>query len=93
MADSKMMWMFMGAVLAVVVMLLVGATDISAPHYGRYQLSTWSSPVGEDKAVVGAFVIDTATGETRNVYTRLVDENGSGRVMKNGLKETFHSVR
>lgn len=92
MDNEKIKWMFLGGVLAIVVMLLVGATDISAPNYGRYQLSSWSSSVGDDKAVVGAFVIDTATGETRNVYTRLVDTDGHGRVMKNGLKETFHSV-
>lgn len=87
--------MFFGALSLLTVLLLVGATDIdiSAPNYGRYQISSWSTRVNNNKAVVGAFVLDTATGETKNVYTRLVNADGMGKVLRNDLHKTFFNMK
>jgi len=38
-------------------------------------------------------VIDTATGETRTVYYRLIDSQGGGSIFKNDLKKPFHSIQ
>ena len=93
MLNSKLSWLILGAMTVLVALLLVGATDVSAPHYGRYQLSSWSASIDDEHAVVGAFIIDTATGETKTVYTRAIDANGKGAVFKNNLKKTFHSIQ
>lgn len=93
MSDSRLLWILVGALSFLGLFLLLGATDISAPNYGRYQISSWSTPVGNDKAAVGAFVLDTATGETKMVFSRMIEENGSGRIMKNDVNKTFHSIQ
>lgn len=90
---QQMIWLLTGAAAMLLVLLLVGATDYSAPNYGRFQLSTFSADMDDDKAAVGAFVIDTATGETRTVYYRLIDSQGGGSIFKNDLKKPFHSIQ
>lgn len=93
MRDSRLLWMCIGALSLTVVFLLLGAIDISAPNYGRYHISSWSTQIGNDKAAVGAFIVDTATGETKTVYTRLVNKDGMGKVLRNDLKKTFHEIQ
>jgi hypothetical protein len=56
-------------------------------------MGEWSASIDDEHAVVGAFIIDTATGETKTVYTRAIDANGKGAVFKNNLKKTFHSIQ
>lgn len=90
--SARLPWILVGILSTLVTLLLIGATDISAPNYGRYQLSSWSTEVGEHKAAVGAFVLDTATGETKSVYTRIFDDRGQFKDLKNNLKSTFYSV-
>ena len=87
------MLVLLGALSLATILLLVGATDISAPNYGRYQISSWSTRINDNKAVVGAFVLDTATGETKNVYTRLVNPDGTGDVLRNNLNTTFFNIK
>lgn len=70
----------------------VFAVDVSPPNYGRYQLSSWSTHIDDDTAAVGAFIIDTATGETRTAFIRLIDKSGKGLVIKNDLKKPFHAI-
>ncbi len=93
MGKSSLMLVLLGALSLATVMLLVGATDVSSPNYGRYQISSWSTTISGEKAVVGAFVLDTATGETKNVYTRLINPNGTGDVLKNNLNTTFYNIK
>jgi len=93
MGKSRLMLILLGALSFATVLLLVGATDVSAPNYGRYQLSSWSTSISDGRAVVGAFVLDTATGETKNVYTRIVNPDGMGRVLRNDLNTTFYNIK
>lgn len=93
MGKSRLLLVLLGALSLATILLLVGATDIGAPNYGRYQISSWSTRINEDKAVVGAFVLDTATGETKNVYTRFINPDGTGDVLKNNLNTTFYNIK
>ncbi|MCD6527464.1 MAG: hypothetical protein J7K75_10785 [Desulfuromonas sp.] len=91
--NKRLPWILVGILSTVLMLFLLGATDISAPNYGRYQLSSWSTDIGGDRAAVGAFIIDTATGETKTAYTRILDVKGTGIILKNDLKTTFHSIK
>jgi hypothetical protein len=93
MTHSRLVWLLFGALSSVLVLFLLGATDVGPPNYGRYQVSSWSTSINKEKAVVGAFVIDTATGETKNVYTRIVNPDGTGRFLRNDLNTTFYSIK
>lgn len=90
---DRFVFILMGALATAVIFLLVGATDIAAPHYGRYQVSAWSSPVGRDAVGVGAFIVDTATGETRMVFNRSFTASELDRKVKNELCKTFHGIK
>ena len=83
----------LGLLFALAIMLLAGATDISAPNYGRYQISSWGSAFGEKGGGFGLFIADTATGETRMVYSRIFGEPGNGEVKKDELGKTFFNIK
>lgn len=73
---TKWKYFLLGIALAVGVMFTMGANR-DAP--GRYQLSTWgASGIG-----FGAFVTDTASGETKIVYLNI------GTVKENNLEKPF----
>ena len=82
----------LGLLAAVVLFFLVAAVDVSAPSYGRYQISSWSSSLGSKGGAFGAFVLDSATGETKLVYSRTFGDVGSGSVKKNQLKKFFGAI-
>jgi hypothetical protein len=74
-------------------MLLAGATDIGPPNYGRYQISSWSTNFGSNSGGFGVFIADTATGETKMVYSRVFGETGNGEIKKDELGKTFFSIK
>jgi hypothetical protein len=85
---------FLLGILAVVGLLfLLGADNAPPPHYGRYQISAWSGSLGKDSGGVGAFVIDTVSGEAKTVYTRIYGKPGKGKIHKNNLKMPFASMQ
>lgn len=90
---DKILYASIGAIIATTLFLLVGATDVSAPSYGRYQVSAWSSPTGKDSVRVGAFVTDTATGETKVVYHKTVSAAETGLYGKDQLGKPFYSIK
>lgn len=54
-------WALIALLVSMLVVFIIGA---AGPSSGRYQLEAWGgSGIG-----FGAFVIDTATGETKIVY-------------------------
>ena len=54
-------WALIGLIVSLLLIFILGAANQSV---GRYQLDAWGgSGIG-----FGAFVIDTATGETKIVY-------------------------
>jgi hypothetical protein len=89
----RYVYFLMGALIATACFLLIGATDVSAPNYGRYQISSWSTPVGKNGFGVGAFVVDTATGETKMVFNRIYREPELNQNAKEDLRKFFHTIR
>lgn len=90
---ERLFYLAVGAIITASFFLLVGATDVSAPNYGRYQISAWSSQTGKDSVAVGAFVLDTATGETKVVYHRTVSAVEARLNGKDELRKPFHAIK
>ncbi|BCL59923.1 hypothetical protein DGMP_06160 [Desulfomarina profundi] len=85
-----------GALCLFVVSLLMGAASDyqnSTLNYGRYQISSWATQLNRGSGAVGAFVLDTVSGETRTVYMRTYGDPGDTRVVKNNLKKSFSAMR
>ena len=90
---ERIRFFVLGMLVVMGFILLTGGVDSTAPpNYGRYQLSAWSGPLGPDGGGVGAFVIDTATGETRTVYSRVYGNPGEGTIVKHNLNKPFASM-
>ncbi len=88
----------LGLLVALAVMLLVGAGEIGPnnfgpPSYGRYQISSWSSSFGDKGGGFGLFIADTATGEAKLVYSRVFGELGNGEVKKDELGKIFSNIK
>lgn len=75
--------------------LMGAASDYqnSTLNFGRYQLSAWATQIDKESGVIGAFVIDTVSGETRTAYIRTYGDVPRTKVVKNDLKKPFHSIR
>jgi hypothetical protein len=92
----RVLYFLFGATCLAGIFLLLGAASDhnNGPlSFGRYQLSSWATRIGEDSGVVGAFVIDTVTGETRTVYVRNYGNVPSNHIVVNDLKKHFNSVQ
>lgn len=76
-----------------IVFLTAAANTNPSPHYGRYQISSWASQTGADGGSIGAFVLDTATGETKTVYSRTYGKVEGSKVERNNLKTVFTSMQ
>lgn len=96
----KMKYFLLGIGSSLLILLLTGAmNDPGAPgsanlNYGRYQLSSWATPFGDQGGAMGAFVIDTVSGETKTVYSRTFGTTAmEGEVIKNDLKKPFSFIQ
>ncbi|SDU35500.1 hypothetical protein [Desulfobacula phenolica] len=86
---------FMGVFAVLILLLFLGSTQAPPPpNYGRFQLSSWATPI-DNGSLVGAFVIDTATGETKTVYSRFFkySKDKESVIFTNNLKKTFTSMK
>ncbi len=91
--QERLYFLFLGILLTIGFVLLTGGmNNAPPPNYGRYQISAWAGPLGSGGGGVGAFVVDTATGETRTVYSRLYGSPGDGAIIKNNLNKTFSAM-
>lgn len=96
----KIKFFLLGIGSSLLLLLLTGAmNDPGAPgsanlSFGRYQLSSWATPFGDQGGAMGAFVIDTVSGETKTVYSRTFGPAAmEGEVIKNDLKKSFASIQ
>lgn len=62
-------------------------------NFGRYAISSWATQLDAKSGVVGAFVMDTVSGETRTVYIRTYGEVPKSETVKNDLKKPFNSIQ
>lgn len=68
------------------------ASSPPPPHYGRFQLHSWAAPMNNG-VLMGALVIDTATGETKTVYSRLVKSETDSIIFTNQLRKPFIQIQ
>ena len=77
---EKLKFFLLGVLMAVSLLLLMGAYGNTS---GRYQVSAWSgNGIG-----YGAFVVDTATGETKIAYLN------AGIDKENNLEKSFEEFK
>ncbi|MBU1566679.1 MAG: hypothetical protein KJ630_13760 [Proteobacteria bacterium] len=83
--------------LAVISFLMGAATDYQGNNttlnFGRYAISSWATQLDNKSAVVGAFVLDTVSGETRTVYYRTYGDVPKSKASKNDLKKPFNAIQ
>ena len=93
---QKIKYFLLGVVAILGLFLLTGASrdnDIPTLGFGRYQISSWGSSLGDKSGAIGVFIVDTVSGETKTVYTRIYGSPGQGTIVKNDLKKPFISIR
>ncbi len=93
---QKIKYFLLGVVAILGLFLLTGASldnEIPTLGFGRYQISSWGSSLGDKGGAIGVFVVDTVSGETKTVYTRIYGSPGKGTIVKNDLKKPFSSIR
>ncbi len=88
---ERLLYLFIGVFITIGIVLLSGAaTNTSVPlKYGRFQLETWATRFDDKSAGMGAFVVDTATGETKTVYSRIYGDPPEAKVI-NKLNMPFY---
>ena len=94
----KAKYFFLGVAATLFFLVLTGAIDHQGSSsatlgFGRYQLSSWATSFGDEGGGVGAFVIDTVSGETRTVYSRIYGPSMQSAVVKNDLKKPYSSIK
>jgi len=89
----KLHYFLLGVGCSAIIAFLTAATNVNPPpNYGRYQISSWAGQIGSNSGSIGAFVLDTATGETKTVYSRIYGEVGKSKVERNNLKTVFTAM-
>lgn len=100
--NDKKLWLVrtrsfvLGMVALLVLLMLTGMVESNHQptlNYGRYQISAWGTQLGKDSGAMGVFVVDTVSGETKTVYTRIYGSPGDGEVVKNDLRKPFSGIR
>jgi len=96
---ERFLYFTLGVVsLAFVSFLLGAASDYqhnnnSTLNFGRYAITSWATQLDSKSGVVGAFVLDTVSGETRTVYYRTYGDVPKNEASKNDLKKPFHAIQ
>ena len=93
---ERLKFFSLGAICLALLLVLLGAAadhQNSTLNFGRYQISSWATQIDSDSGIVGAFVMDTVSGETRTVYMRTYGTPPSSRAEKNDLKRPFNAIQ
>jgi hypothetical protein len=96
---EKLQYISLGAIGVAVIALLMGsASDYinnknTTLNFGRYAMSSWATQIDSKSGVVGAFVLDTVSGETRTVYIRTYGDVPKSELVKNDLKKPFNAIQ
>ncbi len=91
---ERIKFFLLGIAVVTGILFLAGADTLSPPppNYGRFQISSWATSFGNNSGGVGAFVVDTITGETKTVYSRIYGAPVEGKLIKNELKKPFIAI-
>lgn len=96
---ERVLYFSLGVLSLAVVSFLLGATaeyqnsNNTTLNFGRYAISSWATQLDNKSGVVGAFVLDTVSGETRTVYIRTYGDVPKSEIAKNDLKKPFNAIQ
>lgn len=95
---DRLLFFSLGALCLFLGSFLLGAAsdyihNNNTLNFGRYAISSWATQLDSKSGVVGAFVMDTVSGETRTVYIRTYGEVPKSETVKNDLKKPFNSIQ
>lgn len=96
---DRFLYFCLGIISLALVSFLMGASADYQPNnsttlnFGRYALSSWATQIDGKSGVVGAFVLDTVSGETRTVYIRTYGDVPKSETVKNDLKKPFNAIQ
>lgn len=96
---DRLLFFSLGAICLLMGSFLMGAAsdyvnnNNTTLNFGRYAISSWATQLDGKSGVVGAFVMDTVSGETRTVYIRTYGEIPKSETVKNDLKKPFNSIQ
>ncbi len=92
---ERVLYFSLGILSVAVVFFILGASSDyqnNTLNFGRYAISSWATQIDQKSGVVGAFVMDTVSGETRTVYIRTYGAIPESKADKNNLKKPFISM-
>lgn len=92
--SERIKFFLLGMLVVTGILFLAGADTLTPPppNYGRFQISSWATSFGNNSGGVGVFVVDTITGETKTVYSRIYGAPDEGKLIKNDLKRPFVAI-
>lgn len=94
---ERLLYFSLGILSLALVLFILGASseyqNNTTLNFGRYTISSWATQIDQKSGVVGAFVLDTVSGETRTVYLRTYGAVPETKVEKNDLKKPFNSIQ
>lgn len=93
--NERLKYLVVGIVLTIGILFMMGTGPVSSPvlDNGRYQISSYATQLGEGSGAVGAFIVDTVSGEVKTVYMRVYGDAPSSKIMMNNLKRNFASMK
>lgn len=83
---------FLLGMLVIIGMTFLMGNSSSVPS-GRYQISAWGTAFGDFSGGCGAFIIDTATGETKTAYMYIYGSSDGMSLLKNNLGKSFFEIK
>lgn len=92
---ERLLYFALGMISLAMVFFLLGASSDfhnNTLNFGRYAISSWATQIDSKSGVVGAFVMDTVSGETRTVYLRTYGDTPESKAIKNDLKKPFIAI-
>lgn len=89
---DRLKYFLFGLMTISAIMLLMGSRSSPPPSYGRYQISSWGTAFGDFSGGCGAFIIDTATGETKTAYMYIYGTSNAISVLKDNLGKSFYEI-
>lgn len=98
---EKIKIFLLGVIASLLVFVLLGVAGgnlndsayYGPPNYGRYQVSSWATQLGPNSGILGAFVVDTVSGETKTVYSRIYGQEDNGVTLKSELYKPFSAIK
>ncbi len=96
---ERLLFFSLGALSLAVASLLMGAAsdyinnNNTTLNFGRYAISSWATQIDAKSGIVGAFVLDTVSGETRTAYIRTYGDVPKSELVKSDLKKPFNAIQ